>query len=275
MSPQDRRSLNGQSRISTHFPALPYRSTGMRRQPDCHVLKNGQLEEAEALLTEATLASQNPHHHVLASRAIVRARLRQWGAAIEDAKKPIEIQPSIGGYIANSVAFVGRGEKHKAYSSGVRHCVRTLSFHSRQFSPHQSVYLAVIVCMAGEHLDAISRVDDLIDTLHLNSTCYVVQAHMHLLHGKSLMRNRSHQDAVKSFKDATPPESNTFRGLIDIRNNASLQHAHSIQTRFEPVSYLCFDPVFISNYSLSRLLIHNDNVMGSPTHPPSSGPCAS
>ncbi|KAF8139668.1 WD40-repeat-containing domain protein [Boletus edulis] len=152
--------------------------------------KNGQLEEAQALLTEATLASQSPHHHVLASRAIVRARLRQWGAAIEDAKKSIEIQPSIGGYIANSVAFVSRGEKYKAYRAcdiAFEHCHPTR---------------AVIVCMAGEHLDAISRVDDLIDTLHLNSTCYVVQAYMHLLHGKSLMRNRSYQDAVKSFKDA-------------------------------------------------------------------------
>ena len=30
--------------------------------------------------------------------------------------------------------------------------------------------------MAGEHDDAISRVDDLIDTVSFNSICYVVQA---------------------------------------------------------------------------------------------------
>ena len=30
--------------------------------------------------------------------------------------------------------------------------------------------------MAGEHDDAISRVDDLIDTVQFNSVCYVVQA---------------------------------------------------------------------------------------------------
>ena len=34
---------------------------------------------------------------------------------------------------------------------------------------------AIIVFMAGEHRDAISRVDDIIDTVHLNSICYVVQ----------------------------------------------------------------------------------------------------
>ena len=30
--------------------------------------------------------------------------------------------------------------------------------------------------MAGEHDDAISRVDDLIDTVQFDSICYVVQA---------------------------------------------------------------------------------------------------
>ena len=34
---------------------------------------------------------------------------------------------------------------------------------------------AIIVFMAGEHDDAISRVDDLIDTVPFNSIFYVVQ----------------------------------------------------------------------------------------------------
>ena len=35
--------------------------------------------------------------------------------------------------------------------------------------------------MAGQHRDAISRVDDLIDTIPLNSICYVVQARAYAL----------------------------------------------------------------------------------------------
>ena len=35
---------------------------------------------------------------------------------------------------------------------------------------------AIIVFMAGEHIDAISRVDDLIATVSSNPVCYVVQA---------------------------------------------------------------------------------------------------
>ena len=33
--------------------------------------------------------------------------------------------------------------------------------------------------MAGEHRDAISRIDDLAATVHFNSICYVVQARTH------------------------------------------------------------------------------------------------
>ena len=51
--------------------------------------------------------------------------------------KCIAIQPSVMGYIANSVSLV----KRKARSiSSVRHCVSTLSFYSRWFSPDQGMY---------------------------------------------------------------------------------------------------------------------------------------
>ena len=50
--------------------------------------KLDQLVNTDALLTtEITTASQNPSHHALASRALVRARLQQWDAAIADANE--------------------------------------------------------------------------------------------------------------------------------------------------------------------------------------------
>ena len=88
---------------------------------------------AEVLLTAAIPKSRNKRHHVLASRALVRARLRQWDAAIGDAEqvipgllshmliltltytKSVKIQPSVIGLIAKSVALVGNGKKHEAY----------------------------------------------------------------------------------------------------------------------------------------------------------------
>ena len=60
------------------------------QEPDIHIentaldaWKNGQLVNAEALLTAAILYKDAAH--VLASRALVRARLQQWDIALVDA----------------------------------------------------------------------------------------------------------------------------------------------------------------------------------------------
>jgi hypothetical protein len=120
-----------------------------------HSWKRNQLANAEALLTAAIHESRNPSYHALASRALVRARLRQWDAAIADATevciallshalsliyiKSIKIQPSVIGYIAKSVSLVGKGEKHKAY----RACdIAFQRFHSG----HVTFLLLIKVC---------------------------------------------------------------------------------------------------------------------------------
>ncbi|KAF8547410.1 TPR-like protein [Imleria badia] len=162
--------------------------------------KHDQLANVEALLTGTTPKSQKleASHHVFATRALVRARLRQWDAAIEDAKKSIKIQPSVIGYVAQSVALVGNEERYKAY--------RACDIAFEQFrSSHVSFLLlikAIVVFMAGEHEDAISRVDDLISMIHFNSTCYMVQAYMYFLLGNSHMDRRNFQDAIQSFRRA-------------------------------------------------------------------------
>jgi hypothetical protein len=99
-----------------------------------HAWKHDQLENVDALLTAAIPDPRNPNHHVLASRALVRARLGQWDAALVDAEevlhvavfshtltltsiytKAIEVQPSVISYVAKSVALVGNGERHNGY----------------------------------------------------------------------------------------------------------------------------------------------------------------
>ena len=85
------------------------------------------------LLTATITAFSRPSHHVLASRALIRARLQDSDAALVDAKKvlvvliprsltltliytkAIKIRPSIIAYIAKSLAHVGNEERHKAY----------------------------------------------------------------------------------------------------------------------------------------------------------------
>ena len=48
--------------------------------------KQDQLTDADALLTAAIYEPRNPSPHVLASRALVRVRLKQWDAALVDAE---------------------------------------------------------------------------------------------------------------------------------------------------------------------------------------------
>ena len=127
-----------------------------------HSWKHNQLANAEALLTAAIHESRNPSHHALACRALVRARTRQWDAAIADATevfvallshmpsltciKSIKIQPSVIGYIAKSVALVGNGEKHQAY----RACdIAFGCFHST----HVTFLLLIKVCIPCTQLD--------------------------------------------------------------------------------------------------------------------------
>ena len=120
--------------------------------------KHDQLDNADALLTAAIAESRSPTHHALASRALVRARLRQWDAALVDAEqvlvalfshtptltsiytKAIEIGPSVLGYIAKSVAHVGNGDRN----SGYRAC--DIAFE-RFHSSHVSFLLLVKVCI--------------------------------------------------------------------------------------------------------------------------------
>jgi hypothetical protein len=121
-----------------------------------HSWKHNQLANAEVLLTAAIHESRNASHHALASRALVRARLRQWDAAVADATevfaalvspalsliyiKSIKIQPSVIGYIAKSVALAGNGEKHKAY--------RTCDIALQRFhSTHVTFVLLINVCI--------------------------------------------------------------------------------------------------------------------------------
>jgi len=79
---------------------------------------------------------------------------------------------------------------------------------------------AIIMFTAGEHVDAISRVDDLIATVRFNAICYVVQArpyalphnrhpyrhfyqaYMHLLLGNSHMESGDYESAIRSFECA-------------------------------------------------------------------------
>ncbi|KAF8548191.1 hypothetical protein OG21DRAFT_1489599 [Imleria badia] len=172
--------------------------------------KQAQLSDAEVSLT---VTSGHKNRHALAIRALVRAHMRLWDLAIDDAEKvglhllsrtlilipcnpkSINIRPSTIGYIAKSVALIGNGQKEdglRVFDLAFRHCPPT-------YVDLLLLIKAVILFMAGEHNGAVSRVGDLIATA-FKSTCYM--NYMYLLLGNSHIENSDYEGAIQSFKYA-------------------------------------------------------------------------
>ena len=170
--------------------------------------KQDQLADSETSLTGIIINSRNQSHHALANRALIRARLRHWDLAIEDAEnvslrllshtpmfnlnhyKSIKVHPSVNGYIARSLALIGGGKKAdgcRVYDLAFRHChtidvnhillIKVCILRAVELGGSSATYptQAVVLFMAGEHEDAVARVGDLIITVHSNSIYYVVQ----------------------------------------------------------------------------------------------------
>ncbi|KAF8546305.1 hypothetical protein OG21DRAFT_1176634 [Imleria badia] len=159
--------------------------------------RQGRLVETDALLTE-DIDSENPSLRTLPHRALIRARLQQWDAANDDAEKSINIRPSAIGLIAKGVALVGEGKKQEAY----RACDLVFKYCDSDRVDILLAIKAVVVCMAGEYADAISRVGDLVSTTHDNSIYHTLQAYMRLLFGNSCLERKDYEGAIQLFERA-------------------------------------------------------------------------
>ncbi|KAF8555011.1 hypothetical protein OG21DRAFT_962817 [Imleria badia] len=120
------------SRITDSIPLSGLHPTFQIDEAALDLWKHDQLENTEALLIAAITTSQNPRDYVLASRALVRARLRLWDAALVDA----EMVPL----------------SHKAYWA----CDITFECFRSSHVTCLLLIKAIIVSLAGEHRNAIS-----------------------------------------------------------------------------------------------------------------------
>ncbi|KAF8555425.1 hypothetical protein OG21DRAFT_1602885 [Imleria badia] len=159
--------------------------------------KQGDLTRAEEFLTEEIA---HPFHHgrTLAQRALVRSRLKQLDMAMDDAKKSIEAQRSVIGYIANAVTRIGNGD----YESAIR--VFDLAFTDGLATDNNFLLLikAIILFECGKHHDAVSRVDDLIDIVGDKPLYITVRAQMSLLLRDMLLRQGDSERAVELLRRA-------------------------------------------------------------------------
>ena len=105
--------------------------------------------------------------------------------------------------------------------------------------------------MAGEHYDAISRIDDLIATVPFNSICHVVQArahvlprgeyhhshfqqaYMYLLLGNSHMEHSDYEGAVRSLERAQAPVRNCVGPRLFVISLVSFPNGYIATYRIE------------------------------------------
>ncbi|KAF8129237.1 quinon protein alcohol dehydrogenase-like superfamily, partial [Boletus edulis] len=179
------------------LPLLEYRSPFIHiTDAALRLWEQNRLVDVEASLTETTSNTPDKRHLALATRALVRSQLQHWDLAIEDAENSIIIRPSVIGYIAMSVALIGKGQKEqgcRVFDLAFRHCDPT---------DMDALLLikAVVLFMSGKYNEAVSRVGDLIDTVAFSALYYVVQAMMHLQLGNSHMESGDYESAIHSFE---------------------------------------------------------------------------
>ena len=95
--------------------------------------------------------------------------------------------------------------------------------------------------MAGEHRDAISRVNDLIATVHLNSTCYMVQARARRITTQAnITANISPQAYMHLLLDNSHIDKSDFTAAVQSFERAQAKMRHQTSRTLFVVSLVSF-----------------------------------
>ncbi|KAF8431021.1 hypothetical protein L210DRAFT_864691, partial [Boletus edulis BED1] len=135
---------------TSHLPLMKVSEAALKPWID------NNLDSADAILSREI--DTEPSHHGNANRALLRTQLKQWGWAIDDAKKSLAIQASPLAHIAHAVALLGQGEKSRA--------LQTLDLAFLDCDANETTFLllikSVLLFIFGEREDAITRIKNLI-----------------------------------------------------------------------------------------------------------------
>ncbi|KAG8214921.1 hypothetical protein J3R82DRAFT_10108 [Butyriboletus roseoflavus] len=162
---------------------------------------HGELESAMEILSR-DIALNGKTYHAFANRALVQARLQKWDDALVDAEMSINIQPSVIGCIARSIALCGQGR----HEDSMQAFDLSFSYCGAEQVNNLLLVKSVTLFLAGLHRHAIARATDLIKSLPGKlSHCYVAQAHMSILLAKSTLESHDYNCAIQLLTSATVP----------------------------------------------------------------------
>ncbi|KAF8553994.1 hypothetical protein OG21DRAFT_1140929 [Imleria badia] len=156
---------------------------------------HGFLESAEKVLSaEIENPASAPGHNTFANRALIRGRLENGNAALEDAEKSLLIQTSPIGRIAKTMAFI----RQKEYRLAKQEIPEVLPACHSDNKFLLEVIQSILFCLAGEYVREKSRISTLSEDQINQKLLLLVQANMHL-------SEMQFECAMESFNKARVP----------------------------------------------------------------------
>ncbi|KAI9457059.1 hypothetical protein HD554DRAFT_2303563 [Boletus coccyginus] len=120
---------------------------------------HGFLDVAEGVLSkEIENPAFVPNHDIFANRALIRGRLRNGNAALEDAEKSLLVQTSAIGHVAKTIAFIQQGE----YGLAKQEIPKVLDSRRPESDEHAfllEVIQSILFCLSGEYNNEVSHIN--------------------------------------------------------------------------------------------------------------------
>ncbi|KAH0831287.1 hypothetical protein J3R83DRAFT_13923 [Lanmaoa asiatica] len=140
--------------------------------------KKDKLDDAEEILSKQLIHRMGSDHSAFANRALVRARLHHWDAALRDAETSIDIQPSVTAHVAKGFALFGQ----QKYASGVHAFNAALHECDDCDKVIVSLVKSIVLFEVGYHAESMASIAELIEhcPVELKSACSAAHAEMYV-----------------------------------------------------------------------------------------------
>ncbi|KAF8547367.1 hypothetical protein OG21DRAFT_1501611 [Imleria badia] len=165
---------------------------------------------AENVLAGEMTRLSRPINEALACRSLIRAYLRQWTEAYDDAEESLRIHPTAIGHIARAISLIGKGDRRVA--------LRQFDLVFRDCEAHEirSILLikAILYFVAGKQDKAISRIRDLVATADddMKYCCHQLLGNMYLQQGDCVQAIQS----LEFVQDPASSQSSSFLNMVTL-----------------------------------------------------------
>ncbi|KAF9228773.1 WD40 repeat-like protein, partial [Gyrodon lividus] len=158
----------------------------------------GNLTDAEAILTEEIKLNPETSYHALANRAVIRVRLGRLDTSLDDSEKSVAMQPTAIAHVAGSIALNKQG-KYELAMQAIHVALGDYPTYEKEIV---LLVKTILMFKAGFCDEAIDHITTQME-LAVDKRMYrFVQAYMCTLLAKAAMAIKRYDEAVRLLKGA-------------------------------------------------------------------------